>query len=418
MTTKTYDVIVVGGGLAGLAAGATAAKAGATTVVLEGHGLGGRARCVERDGFVFNMGAHALYMGSVGLPVLRGLGVEPHGPKPPLDRYMALRDGELFKLPIGPASLLTTKLLGARDKAQFSKALLGVARLDPAELAQISTADWIAGLDLRPRAQSALEALVRISTYAGDFDHLSADAAVTQIKAGTDKGVIYLDGGWDQLTHSLAALVEVRSGRVTGIDAAAGRVEVRTDGETLVAKSVVLAAGPPAAARALLPADPGWGDLGQPVTAACLDVAARRVPTPGYVLGIDVPIYGTTQSPPARQSAPAGGAVVSVIRYGARSAELDRPDLEAHLRTTGVAADDVIHDRFLARMVVAGTAPSPANGGLAGRPRVTDTGLGNVYLAGDWVGPDGMLADAALSSGAAAARLAVRSADGAATMVA
>lgn len=301
MTTKTYDVIVVGGGLAGLAAGATAAKAGATTLVLEGHGLGGRARCVERDGFVFNMGAHALYMGSAGLPVLHALGIRPQGAKPPLERYRALRGGELFTLPVGPGSLVKTKLLGARDKAQFSKVMLSVPRVDPRTVAGLSTADWISGFDLRPSVRAVVEALVRIGSYAGDFDNMSADAAVTQLKAGADKGVIYVDGGWDQLTRALAGLVEVRSGSaVVAVDAAAGRVEVKTEGETLVAKSVVLAAGPPAATRALLPADPGWGDLGEPVTAACLDVAARRVPTPGYVLGIDEPLYGTTQSPPAR----------------------------------------------------------------------------------------------------------------------
>lgn len=110
--------------------------------------------------------------------------------------------------------------------------------------------------------------------------------------------------------------------------------------------------------------------------------------------------------------------MVSVLRYGAHSAELDRLQLEAHLAVTGVAPEDVVTDRFLARMVVAGTAPRPVNGGLAGRPGVADTGLENVFLAGDWVGPDGMLADAALSSGAVAAARAVRAADRSSTMVA
>ena len=37
----------------------------------------------------------------------------------------------------------------------------------------------------------------------------------------------------------------------------------------------------------------------------------------------------------------------------------------------------------------------------AGRP-VTDTGTPGIHLAGDWVGPDGLLADASLASGHAA----------------
>jgi phytoene dehydrogenase-like protein len=420
--SETYDVIVVGGGLAGLAAGATARRAGASAVVLDGHGLGGRARCATRDGYTFNMGAHALYLGSTGVPVLRELGIEPKGAKPPLERYQALRAGERFVLPTSPGTVLKTKLFGARAKAQFGKLMLSIPRLDHRHYAGQSAADWIADHDLRPEVADAVGALVRIGSYAGDLTAMSADAAVHQLKAATAAGVLYLDGGWDQLTHALAALVPTRPDtKVKTIEATHDKVAVTTeDGETLTAKSVVLALGTPVATAALLPDDPQWGDLGEPVTAACLDVGTRRVPDPGYVLGIDVPMYGTTQSPPAQQTPPGhpDAAVVSVLRYGARSAELDRPDMESMLRHVGVSEDDIVVQRFLARMVVAGTAPRPQTGGMAGRPAVTDTGLPGVFMAGDWVGPDGLLADAALASGQAAARLAVRTADRASTMVA
>jgi len=46
---------------------------------------------------------------------------------------------------------------------------------------------------------------------------------------------------------------------------------------------------------------------------------------------------------------------------------------------------------------------------------VTGTGLDGILVAGDWVGPDGYLADASLVSGATAARHAVASLDHAAT---
>jgi hypothetical protein len=164
----------------------------------------------------------------------------------------------------------------------------------------------------------------------------------------------------------------------------------------------VLATGTPQAARSLLPDEPGWGDLGDPVTAACLDVGLRRVPEPGYVVSVDEPLYGTTQSPPARQAS-TGGAVVGIIRYGARSAVLDRPTLEAHLGQVGVTDGDIITSRFLARMIVSSTMPRAATGGLEGRPVMTASGLPRVFLAGDWVGPHGLLSDAALTSGHAAA---------------
>jgi len=55
--------------------------------------------------------------------------------------------------------------------------------------------------------------------------------------------------------------------------------------------------------------------------------------------------------------------------------------------------------------VVAHGRPLPGRG-LRGRPPVAVPDLARVYVAGDWVGPDGMLADAAFASGRAAGRAA------------
>jgi thioredoxin reductase len=65
-----------------------------------------------------------------------------------------------------------------------------------------------------------------------------------------------------------------------------------------------------------------------------------------------------------------------------------------------------------------GAAPLARRGGLAGRPSITDTGIDGVFLAGDWVGRQGHLADAAFASGEAAGRAAAqRAAARRATMV-
>jgi hypothetical protein len=61
-------------------------------------------------------------------------------------------------------------------------------------------------------------------------------------------------------------------------------------------------------------------------------------------------------------------------------------------------------------MVVSSTMPRAATGGLAGRPSITESGLPRVFLAGDWIGPDGVLSDASLASGHAAGRAAIRAA--------
>ncbi len=408
MQTKTTDVIVVGAGLAGLAAGVTAAKAGASVVVLEARQPGGRARTTEREGFVFNLGAHALYVGGPGMDVLRRLGVEPQGTPPPLRNYQVLADGELHSMPSGPGSLLRTTAVSVRSKVQLAKLLATLPKTKAADHAGQSVDEWLAGYDLRPDGERLVRALVRIGSYCSDLSTMSAEAAILQLQHGADRGVMYLDGGWSQLVDGLRTNVDVRRATVQSVVPSPSGVEVHTDDGVLTARSVIMATGTPAAARALFPTDgvPRWSDVGEPVYAACLDSGVRTPPTPGYVLGLDEPVYATTQSPPARQ-APPGAAVVAVLRYGTRAADIDRPDLARYRSIAGVATDDVVVDRFLARMVVTGAMPLAANGGLRGRPTIASTGFDDVFVAGDWVGDVGLLADASLASGHAAALAAV-----------
>jgi hypothetical protein len=352
------------------------------------------------------MGGHAFYVGGPGMDVLRQLGVAVEGGPPPLERYRALSGGKLHPLPTSSNALAGTSLLGLRGNAALKELLGRVPGLRPQEFEGTSVNQWIASLGLQADVAPVLRAILRLATFACDFDTFGADAAVTQLQAAP-AGVRYLDGGWAQLYERLAVKVEVRTAtKVTGLEPAAGRIDVATTSGRLIARRVVVAAGTPKAARAVLPIDPGWGDLGPEMTAACLDVGVSQVPAPGYVLGIDEPLYVGVQSPPARGQCPPGSAVVAAVRYGARDAELDRVDLEAHLALAGVKTAEVEARRFLARMVVAGCAPLAVRGGLAGRVAENDSGVPGMYLAGDWVGRHGLLSDAALASGRREALLA------------
>lgn len=84
-----------------------------------------------------------------------------------------------------------------------------------------------------------------------------------------------------------------------------------------------------------------------------------------------------------------------------------RAELTTHAAMAGIAEDSVAASRYLRRMVVAGAFPIPESGGIAGRPGIASTGIDRVLVAGDWIGPDGFLADAAIASGDAAGRAAV-----------
>jgi hypothetical protein len=269
-------------------------------------------------------------------------------------------------------------------------------------LAGQTVTEWLGALGLGDDAEGVMKAVVRLSTYAEDLDSFGADGAVQQIQYSLREGVGYLDGGWAQLVNLLSSQVQVEPARrVVSISSDHAGVEVETTDGRLVARQAVLACGSPRSVLGLIPVDPGWGQLGPEVSAACLDAGVSKVPSPGYVLGIDEPLYATTQGPPA-DLAPPGQAAIGVLRYGAGDADSDRADCRRYLSYAGVVPGDVVTERFLAHMVVAGAAPRADRGGLAGRPTIAATGLTNVHLAGDWVGPVGLLADAAIASGHAA----------------
>ncbi len=126
-----------------------------------------------------------------------------------------------------------------------------------------------------------------------------------------------------------------------------------------------------------------------PVTLACLDVALSKLPKPKatFALGIDKPLYFSVHSQWA-QLTPKGGALIHVARYGGgEAAELEDllDDMQPGWREV------TVHRRFLPSMIVTNSAST------AGTPRPpTRTPIEGVYLAGDWVGDEGMLSDAAL----------------------
>jgi glycine/D-amino acid oxidase-like deaminating enzyme len=389
-------VVIIGAGLAGLAAGATAARAGSRVIILDAHVPGGRARTDVREGFCFNQGPHALYRRGPGRRVLSSLGIKPTGHPPRLHGSRALVAGSPRSFPKAQAGRAVARLAGVRATRQVGR----------------SAGEWIGSLRLSRDAAQYMAALIRNTSYVADLDQMPADLAITQIQTAL-RGVDYLDGGWVQLTSALlsrasAAGAQLRAHvRADHVEKARGGWEVHADGEVIPGAAVVVAVGRPAAARRILPVDPGWEDLGAEVTAACLDLGLRRPGIP-YILGIDEPLYLSPHCPPG-DLAPAGCELVHLMRYGARIPAADRDQLWNLAAAAGISRDDVVVERFLPRMVVVNCLPPPQKG-LAGRVPVMVPGAPGLFLAGDWVGPRGWLCDGSLASGEHAGLLAARSA--------
>ncbi|MBS1828110.1 MAG: NAD(P)/FAD-dependent oxidoreductase [Acidobacteria bacterium] len=408
-------VIVVGGGLAGLTAAAYLARGGTrVTVVEQSRELGGRARTSIEEGFSFNLGPHAVYLAGAGAAALDELGIPYEGGQPGGGSFVQ-HQGKLHTLPEGLVSLVSTGLFGLREKMEIASFFTGLQGVDIEPLARVRFADWLAEQMSTTGARGLVTMLARISTYTHPTSDMSAGAAIRQMQLAFQKNVRYVNGGWQTLVEALRRQVEGHGGDiVSGVSVrslardSALRGVVLENGETLAADAVILAGSPHMVAQ--LTGITHWAATRVPVHAACLDVALRHLPHPSRkaAFGLEEPLYASVHSAVANL-APEGSALIHLARYGGlqgREAGAVRLELETLLDQLQPGwRQYVVKTRFLPDLTVSNAAVLASQGGLAARPQVAVPGLQGLFLAGDWIGPEGMIADASFSSGRSAAKL-------------
>ena len=416
--TPHPDLQIIGSGLAGLVAANRAADAGLSVRLIErSPTLGGRGTSADHQGYTLNLGPHALYVNADLHRALLDFGLDAPGVAPELAGATGAIGEGTGLLPIGATALLRTRLLSAGAKRQFATIMARLPRADPADFATVTVNRWLDGLTDRPDLRALFNGLVNLATYNAAADLASADVAVARLQHKVD--VRYVAGGWASITAALADRAD-RVG-VERVVARATAVEVdprvggspdgptvpdptivTADGARLVGRSCLIAAGTPATVDGLLGLTDHHTDLaGPPVEASVLDFGLRRRPPVGAHLGLDTGLYATVHSV-TPGLAPAGRHLVTAARYrwpgDQTGPDETRSLLADHVQQMGVDPADIEMDRYLHRMVVTHGMPTAEGGGLGGRPPVEVADRPGVFVAGDWVGPRGLLADAAAAS--------------------
>jgi len=441
----TKNVVIVGGGIAGLAASIYLARAGRRVTVFERRPhLGGRAVTHLRRGFRFNLGPHAFYRGGPGWQVCRELGIPVRGGVPD-GSGVAMLGSERYRFPGNFLSLLTTNLFPFSARFETMKLFFRIRRIDAKRYAGMTVREWLDANVSNDRVRQTMEALFRLATYSDCADEQSAAAALAQLRLAM-RGVIYVDEGWQRIVDALhgaavsAGVNFVTSSHIVGVEHDGSAVtsialgELEQDlqrsstrsmhlprmaedarGTRLPAGAVVLAVDP-VTARDLV--DGLELTPPRPVIATCLDVALSSLPQekPKFAMGIDRPLYYSVHSAWA-QLTPKGGALIHIAKYRKSGAALDEELESTGTRRTPTAAADeaeleavldemqpgwrerVVHRRFLPSMTVSNALVRPGTA----RPAAV-TPVKGLYLAGDWVGDEGILSDAALASARAAAK--------------
>jgi len=278
------DVLVVGGGLSGLAAALGAKRRGASVEVLESAPRpGGTIGTVHRDGALYETGPNSALDTTPLIDALldatgsRGERVEPSALAA---RRFVVRDGKLVPLPASPRAMLATRAFSLRAKLRLAAEPF-IARAPSAE------EESVAAFVRRRLGDEFLDYAVDpfvAGVYAGDPERLSLPAAFPRLHALEQRHGSLLRGqiagarerrrsaetaknaarsfsfrnGMQTLTDALARTVGrvetgVRVGRVERDAEGTWIVTGRRDGETIARRArAVIVAVPAADASALV----------------------------------------------------------------------------------------------------------------------------------------------------------------------
>ena len=414
-TSTHIDTIIIGGGIAGLTAAAFLAKAGRQVHLFErAEQLGGRGRTNEKEGVLFNIGAHALYKNFYAHTIFQELGLACKGGVVDPAGTLGYIDGELHMLPSGLFSLLTTSLLKGTQRWELLRTLASVGMLTPESYEDISYQDWLEQRLHSTRTRQIFEAFGRISTYGNAPALQSASAVLKPLQCANTHSVIYLDGGWQTLIHDLTDVV-TKAGAVLHTKSSISQVELqqgqvhihKADGQQLTCEQVILAVPPRAAHRMLGAHSPltPWMETIQPIKAACLDVALKELPNPERTscLGLDEPYYYSVHTKYAQLAEE--GHVIHLAKYLPPEEKTgSKEELESFLELLQPGwREHLITSQFLPGMTVAQDFAKAESGGLQGRVPVQFPDIKGLYFAWDWVGTQGQLADASAASAKLAA---------------
>jgi phytoene dehydrogenase-like protein len=330
------DVVVVGGGIAGLAAAALIARDGRSVVVLEkGNRPGGRAYTIEDKGFTLNYGPHGVYRAESGtmFELLRRLGQ----PQPLFGYPKAIRsywaDGERFGSVGGRPHelLLRDGFFPPATRLRFTK-VVGKVRFGKFEgLGDMTFGAWVERETRDPILRRWLIAMATVNTDTRPASALSAKFVLSHLQRNmfSRDYVGYMHGGWRMMYDRFIDALQAAGGRiVTGarvdrLETDGGRIIAAVTADARHEAHAFVCTLPPQAAPALAAADgelhaelTQWAAL-QDVRAFCMDLGfSRPLRTDlSYIFDVEHDLYFSIHSESAPDLAPADGQLLHAMAY-------------------------------------------------------------------------------------------------------
>jgi len=404
------DVVIIGGGIAGLATGALLAKQGLRAVVLEkGNQPGGRAYTYSEKGFTLNYGPHAMYTPESGIlaEVMGRLGrtAPPCGYVDPMHAYWA--DGDrLAAMGAKPHQLLTTKLFSLGQRLQMIKFMLAIRSAKPDLIPPGTTwREWTEAQTGDPAVRRFANALGTVNSYtrpAADLDAAWLIAHFQRTLFAKDS-VGYMLGGFgamygifiDELRANGGTLVTGQ--RVERVEVDGGRIVAAITTDARYDAGAFVCTLPPQDAPAIASHGSAlhaemerWAGLDD-VRAFCMDLGFSRKVRDGLALVFDIErdLYYSVHSYTTRGLAPATGQLLHAMAYLSSEEAADatllqrrKVDLVAglDLHFTGWR-EAIAVERTLSAVRVVGARQTPENRKQLVPLRAA--AVLNLYFAGD-----------------------------------
>lgn len=329
-----HDVVIVGGGVAGLATGALVARAGRQPIVLEkGNQLGGRAYTYVDQGFTLNYGAHAMYRPHSGLlaDILRRIGrprIEAPYPNP--RRAYFAQDGRWGHLGTMPQDVLFTSLFPMATRMRLMR-FMALLRFGKPDVGDLTAGAWLDRHTHDPYLKRFALALATINTYTRPSSELSAAFLLRHLQRTlfAKDYVGYMSRGWSTMYDAFASVIaehggEIATGsRVDKLISEGGRVVAALVGDRRIEAGAFVVTVPPQDAPKLAEAGSPlrtelerWHGLKE-ARAVCLDLGfSRRLREDvTFIYDVEYDLYFSLHSEVTPDLAPPGGQLLHAMAY-------------------------------------------------------------------------------------------------------
>ncbi|WP_265181863.1 NAD(P)/FAD-dependent oxidoreductase [Geomicrobium sp. JCM 19055] len=310
--------------------------------------------------------------------------------------------------------------LSSEEKLEWSSLMSGLSRVNTESIHSVSLQEWSEKNIQNERVRLLFHGMCRQWSYCHDMRIVSAGYVIKQGKLAGN-GVRYIEGGWQTIVDDLR-IEAIKHGAHIVTNRPVEQVILR-DGQVRAIKlanlkevkisAVISAIGIDDTYKLIEGAEHislgKWKAQSYPLYAACLDVALKQIPFPErvFAIGLDEPYYFSRHSGPVKLSNN-GAFVFHVMRYNDnqndRDASQDEEELQKLLDLLEPGwRNNVSAIRFSPNVLVAHDARTIAQGGkgITDSPVVPE--IDGLFVAGDWVGQEGRLADAAMISAKMAA---------------